>query len=430
MPIRAAIWVVMFLSLGLAAAGATARADSLALNNGGEIRGELLSDAKPAARSPAFVIRTLSGATVSVLREEVADVVRRRPVLEEYETRRRAAADSVAGQWELAEWCRQNRLSKERQIHLQRVVEIDADHVAAHRGLGHIRQQGRWVSPNERMASRGLVKHKGKQVVPQELELIQEADRISEAERSWLRPVKQWQGWLAGDRADRQTTALARLNEIRDPHAVPALARAFRDDPREQSRLQYVVILSKIDGDRPIVHLAVQSIIDDSKAVRDAAISAVRRKGVARAIPVYHNGLKNRLNLFVNRAGDALGQVGGDASVPSLIDALVTRHSYRAILPDESPQSPGEDPEERSPIVFGPSAKLALPGRRMPAVVPDSEPSEDDPEGDEVEVQKDEQNPGVLAALTLLTGKSFGYDADVWRDWYRSRQNSASAKKP
>jgi hypothetical protein len=424
MPTRA-----IFVAILFTIAGTIARADSIALNNGGEIRGELLTDAS-GERGSTVSIRTLSGASIAVQREEVASVVRRRPVLEEYVTRRRRAADTVAGQWELAEWCRQNSLSKERQVHLQRVVEIEPEHAAAHRGLGHIRQQGRWISPHERMQSRGLVKHKGKDVLPQELELIQEADRINAAERNCLRPVKQWQGWLSGDRADRRTTALARLNEIRDAHAIPALARAFRDDPREESRLEYIAVLSKIEGDRAIVYLAVQSIIDESRAVREAAISAVRRRGPAPAIPVYQRGLKNRLNSLVNCAGEALGQLGDDNSIPNLIEALITRHSYRAILPEESPMAIGDELENRSPIVFGPSAKLAIPGGRQPAVVADSELPEDDPEGDEVEVFKDEKNPGVLSALTLLTGKNFGFDADAWRDWYQNRRNGSSSKRP
>jgi hypothetical protein len=424
MPARAVFVAILFTI-----AGTIARADSISLNNGGEIRGELLAGSMGAERGSTVSIRTLSGANVSVQRNEVAAVVRRRPVLEEYETRRRRAADTVVGQWELAEWCRLNSLPKERQVHLQRVVQVDPEHVAAHRGLGHIRQQGRWMSPNERMASRGLVKHKGKDILPQELELIQEADRISAAERSWLRSVKQWQAWLAGDHSERHKTALARLNEIRDPNAIPALARAFRDDPREESRLEYVAALSRIDGDRAVVYLAVQSMIDDSRAVREAAIRAVRRRGLAPAIPVYQRGLKNRLNPLVNRAGEALGELGDDTSIPNLIEALITRHSYRAILPDESPLAIGDELENRSPIVFGPSAKLAIPGGRMPAVVADSEPPPDD-DADEVEVLKDEKNPGVLSALSLLTGKNFGFDAEAWRDWYQNRRSAGSAKKP
>ena len=421
---------MLSVALCLAVAVAASRADCITLKNGGEIRGELLSDSKSVARGPAVAIRTLSGATVSVVRDEIAAVVRRRPVVEEYESRRRTAADTVARQWALAEWCRQNSLSRERLVHLQRVIELDPTHVAGHRGLGHVRQAGRWMTPDQRMASRGLVKHKGKHVLPQELDLIRQSDRISEAEKSWLRLVTQWQAWLAGERDDRRTTALARLNEIRDPQAAPALARVFRDDPEEESRLVYVAVLSKIDGDQQVVHLAVQSIIDESQAVREAAIGAVRRKGAARALPVYLSTLKSPLNPFVNRAGAALGQVGDDAAIPPLIEALVTRHSYRAILPVDDPHSPGDDADDPSPIVLGPSVELALPGRRMPSVVPSSDAPVVAPDGDEVEVEKAEENPGVLSGLTLLTGKNFGYDVEAWRNWHSSRQNSRGPKRP
>jgi hypothetical protein len=430
MPTRAAICVVTLLPFCLADAATGARADCITLKNGGEIRGELLSDSKSAARAPAVAIRTLTGATVSIVRDEVAAVIRRRPVFEAYVTRRRAAADTVAGQWELAEWCRQNALSKERLIHLQRVLELDPDHVAAHRGLGHIRQKGRWMTPDERIVSRGLVRHKGKHLLPQELDLLRQSERVSDAEKSWLRQVRQWQGWLAGERADRKATALAKLNAIRDPRAVPALARVFRDDPEEELRLAYVAVLSNIEGDQPVRHLAAQSIIDESQAVREAAIGNVRRKGAAKAMPVYLSALRNPLNLFVNRAGAALGQVGDETTIPPLIDALVTRHSYRAILPAEDAQSPHDEMDEPAPVVLGPSVELALRGARMPAVVPTAEAPVVASEGDEVQVEKEEENPGVLAGLSLLAGKNFGYDIDAWRDWYRSRQNAAGRKQP
>jgi len=410
---------------------APAAADCITLRTGGEIRGDLLLNAKTAASGPEIAIRSLSGATVLVGRKEIARVIRRRPLVEEYETRRRGAADSVAGQWEVAEWCREKSLSKERLAHLQRVVELDPEHVPAHRGLGHVRQQGRWMTPNEQMAARGLVKHKGKQILPQELEVTREKERVSESEKSWLRRVKQWQAWLADDRPERKSVALARLNEIRDPDALSAVTRLFRTDPEEARRLLYVTILSRIEGDRPVVHLAVQSIVDDSQAVREAAISAVRRKDVARALPIYQRALKNPLNLIVNRAGAALGQLGNDGMIPYLIEALVTRHGYRALAHDDNLQVFTDGPDMSSPVVVAPSVDLAVSGGRMPVVVPNSEPPSVDFDDDriEVEVEKDEENPSVLSALTLLTGQNLGYDVPAWRNWFNDRMNAVGPKK-
>ena len=92
-------------------AGRCLRADAILLKSGGEVRGELQTQAKPAQRGAAgskqrLTIRTLSGSIVSVPGDDVEQVLRRRLVVEEYETLRRAAADTVVAQWELAEWCR------------------------------------------------------------------------------------------------------------------------------------------------------------------------------------------------------------------------------------------------------------------------------------------------------------------------------------
>jgi hypothetical protein len=41
----------------------------------------------------------------------------------------------------------------------------------------------------------------------------------------------------------------------------------------------------------------------------------------------------------------------------------------------------------------------------------------------EVPVEKDEENPDVLQALTLLTREDFGYDEAAWRKWYNTEHN-------
>jgi multidrug resistance efflux pump len=111
------------------------RADYVTLSSGGEIRGELQTDAKAKVLPELITIRTLSGATIVVSRAEVETIVRRRLVLEEYETLRRSAADTLDAQWELAEWCRKKSLSKERETHLLSVIALNREHTLARRAL-------------------------------------------------------------------------------------------------------------------------------------------------------------------------------------------------------------------------------------------------------------------------------------------------------
>lgn len=440
---RWALVAGLVVAAGLGLGGSQASADYITLRSGGEIRGELLSDSNRAetklrsrghalGESPIDIvsIRTLSGAMVAVGKDEVESVVRRKMVVEEYESLRRTCSNTLEAQWELAEWCRQKSLVKERESHLRAVLAVDPDHVAAHRGLGHIKdRQGRWATHDEVMVSRGYVKHKGKYVLPQELELIQQDERVSEAEKGWFKRVRMWHGWLDSDRSDRQADALAQLKDIQDPDAVPALARYFKAVPNEEQRMLYVEILTRVIGDKPVPALVQQSLWDESKAIRSAAIAGLLRKEVGKALPYYLRALKSGLNIVVNRAGDALGQLGNDAVIPQLINALVTRHVYTELVPDGGTgvtTSGGMVPVGQQ--VLPPNIDILLSTGQLPQGVRVDYPATP-VRMKEITYEKDEQNPSVLGALSLLTGQDFAFDEAAWRRWYNSQRNSAGAKK-
>lgn len=419
--------LLLVLACSLAVSPA-ARADVVRLKNGGELRGELQPPPRTAGRtapaaeaaSPATVtIRTLTGAIVTIATEEVEEVVRRRPLLEEYETLRQTTPDTVAAQWELAEWCRQKALAKERARHLARIVELDPAHVAAHRGLGHVRHEGRWTTSDEIMTARGYVKHKGRYVLPQELELLEAEQRDDAAEKAWYKQIKLWENWLDSDRAERQAEGLNGLRSIHDANAVSALFRTFKNNNNEQKRLLYIEIMGHIPGDKPLNPLVQQSLRDESRLVRDAAVIAIRRKdGASTAIPIYVRALKNEANVTVNRAANALAQLGDETVVPLLIEALVTRHRYKVLVPDQS-------------IAISTDGSFASGGAAVPPEIAGMLATGQLPNGvqiqgtggqrmKEVVVQRDEQNPSVLSALNLLTREDFGYDEQAWRNWHKA----------
>src|SRR5690349_24349548 len=120
MPRRIALASTLSMAAVLTLSACPVRADFVTLKNGGEIRGEFLGEVKAKRPGPTVSIRTLSGATVVVAGSEVESLVRRRPVAEEYETRRRASPDTAEAHWELADWCRPRGLSKERDAELRR----------------------------------------------------------------------------------------------------------------------------------------------------------------------------------------------------------------------------------------------------------------------------------------------------------------------
>jgi hypothetical protein len=427
---RRSLTIITLLVAGIPTTSVTL-GDQITLKSGGLVRGELLVGSRTPKTGDDLAIRTLSGATVIVPRADVADFVRRRVVIEEYETQVQSTPNTAAAQWELAEWCRLKSLRKERQTHLQRVVELNPDHVAAHRALGHIRIDGNWTTQETALAARGLVKLHGKSASLAALEEQRDDERATEAARAWSKKVKLWHGWLVGNRPERADQAFAELNAIRDPDAVPALARAARDDSEPDRRLLFVGILAHIEGDQPVPALASRSVWDESDAVRETALAGIRGKSASRALPVFVSALKARPNAVVNRAGAALGQLELTAAVPQLIEALVTRHEYTAEIPNPEPFICTEGQYNTGIQVLPTSVLMRWAQSGMLPLIAAAQPPPGTVEGPPKEMmtvtyQQDEVNAGVLAALEHLTGQNLGFDELAWKKWNAARGHGGS----
>ena len=170
-PILATLAAILMLS----AAVRTAPAEVFVLTGGGRVVGELVNrDESPRQQ---YVVQVADGAKVTLDAAQVQQVLRPRPEEAEYERIRPTYADTAAAQWELAQWCREHKLTKQREVHLQRVIELDPNHAEARHALGYSQLDGQWVTRDEVMTQRGYVKYKGQWKLPQEKELIEKQAR-------------------------------------------------------------------------------------------------------------------------------------------------------------------------------------------------------------------------------------------------------------
>ncbi len=408
-----------------------ARADLVRLKSGGEVRGVV--DRKTSGpTSPEITVETLTGAVVVVARDHVRFISRRPLVVEEYENRARLAEPTVESQWALAEWCRTNRLSSQRETHLERVVALDPDHEEAHHALGHSLHDGEWMSRDELMTSQGYVKHKGRYITPQELELIEKSKAELDAEREWFGKVRLWSGWMNGKNEDRRLAGLANLRAISDPTAIAALTRNLSDDPDKETRALYVSVLGEMPGDVATGALVRQSLQDVDYELRYQALNAIGSDSAATARGLYLRELRSASNPIVRRAGQALERFGDQSCIPELIAALTTSHRYKMAVPEKKGTVTGSTngqvslgggggalagnmiipPEIQALIASGQVAPGALaqstgPPERMRVVT----------------IKYEHQNAEVLAALQKLSGESFGYDKRSWNLWWTSKKN-------
>jgi hypothetical protein len=129
---RAALSVGAYVALlALLACCGAAAGDVLVLNSGGRIEGTLVTPKQ--SSGDKYVIETPGGGRLTFDKSQVKEVVAQSQSQEEYEKVRRGYPDTVEGQMALAAWCRDHNLPRQRDKHLERVLELDVNHTEAHR---------------------------------------------------------------------------------------------------------------------------------------------------------------------------------------------------------------------------------------------------------------------------------------------------------
>lgn len=408
---------------------ASTSADVIKLKNGGEIRGKIDRSVSISKADP-LVITTLSGTVVSVKRSQMKFATRRSLTVEEYETRRRRAPKTIAGQLELADWCREKGMRDERELHLRKVIEIDTDHAEARRALGYSKHDGEWSTAEERKLARGLVRYKGRFITPEELAIIKKSTRASKREREWAIKVKTWRAWLTHRIAEKREEGARLLKAITDPDAVTGLARYLSKDPNNQIRSLYIRILAQIPGPQSAAALVKQSLNDASDELRYQALNAIREDQYKAAMAGFIQSLGSPSNVIVNRAAMGLRRVGDERAVVPLVNALVTTHRYKVRVADRS----GTVGFGSGGAVIPPQVEAMLRAGQLPFGVTINDPRlKSKPVRTKViNVTRDHQNPEVLTALKRITGQSYGYDKRSWHLWVASTKtaNGPVVKSP
>ena len=374
-------------------------ADIFLLQDDGQVRGELVNRDESPRRT--YVIKMASGGQVTLDAAQVKEVKRQSPAETKYDQVRASYPDTVEGQWKLAEWCRENRLSRQRKTHLERIVEFDANHEEARHALGYSLIQGRWVTQDARMKENGYVRHAGRWMLPQEIEILEQQRKETLAQKDWGAKLKRWHAWLDTDKAAQ---AEAQIKAINDPFAARALARHLESDSRAHVRMLFVEALGRVHSPGAMDTLVSTSLSDGDEEIRLAALDQVVSQKYKPAVGRYVQALKSKDNETVNRAGVCLSQMKDTSAIGPLIDALVTTHTFHI---------PKGQPGQTS-ATFGTGPNGGGGGFSFG--------------GGGVEIVKQKlENRAVLQALVDLTGGvSFNFDVKAWKNWFVAQKKSQS----
>lgn len=387
-------WALLGIGMFVFAWCSTAFGERFILESGGQIVGEILNPEQSPRET--YLIKTDSGAQITLDKSQVKKIEYQRPDEVEYDKIRSRYPDTVEGQWALAEWCRENRLSVQRETHLKRILELNPDHEQARRTLGYSQIDGQWMTQEEWMTKQGYRRYKGRWMLPQEIELV-ERDRKNElAEKEWAKKVNTWRDWLGTDKAQ-----LARENllAIDDPQAIKALASALQDDPRDRARLYYVEALAHIGTPEAMDVLAARTLEDPVEEVCLSCLDRLKEKKNPRAVNYFIGKLKSKDNAMVNRAAVALKHMGDPAAIGPLVDALVTVHKFKVVSGSGGGGGGGGD---QYSATFGNNGVSGFGFGGGPKVI-----------------SKSLNNRAVLEALVELSGGvNYGFNVQTWKAWY------------
>lgn len=392
---RLSLAVTALAPLGAAiayACAAPAAADDFLLAGGGRLSGQLANvDETPRTK---YEIRLASGGVVTLAAEQVASVVRRTPEQIEYDKLRHEKPDTAEGHFELAEWCRDKKLAEERKTHLERAIELEPDHVKARAALGYNRIQGQWRTRAEHLSALGKVQYKGQWRYPQEVEIMEAKAKADLAKSTWYANLKRWRSWFG---TPKQAEAIAALEGLTDPAAVPALKEYLDKEQDEDVRKYYVRGLAHIGSVPADLLLADRSLNDPSQEIRLTCLDYLDDVPQAMLVDYYIQQLRSTDNAVVNRAAVALSRFKDPRSISPLIEALVTTHKFAVTTGNSGGSLSAAQGTGGSGISMGSSTRI---------------------------VTQKLENPGVLDALvTTLEGKvNYRYDLAAWKNWYAGQK--------
>ena len=372
-----------------------AEADTVHTDSGGQLRGSVVRD--NAIPRDQIAVESPWG-RISLKRTDVSSIQPETPAEAEYRRRSPTVSDTAIAQMALARWCRDHGLGNQLRIHAQRVLTIDPQHEEARQLLGYHRVNGVWMTRDDLLTQRGLIRHEGEYRTKQEIELITQAKAVEDAVREWKRNLRRLRTELNSSRPDLAREAAKRLRELNEPLALDPLMKWLGEEKNPRIKATLMRTVARYDNGPALgalVRIALEDPDPESRALSHELLAQSRGTGLA--IP-FVAALSSKSNATINLAADGLLALKAHGAVDKLVEVLISTHKFR-VGNDSGGDTYSMNTATGSHSFGGSAPKI---------------------------VKQDLKNPRVLNALVELTGVNFAYDQQAWRAWLASRQTEVA----
>jgi len=199
--------------------------------------------------------------------EDVPQLPAVRNSLADYREMRKKAANTVKGQLQLADWCAKKGLFDQERAHLTRLLELEPNHGIARKRLHFARVNGAWLTQEEIQQARA------------------HTQRALAAMKKWSPRLNQISRILKRPDESAFAEASARLREIADPDAIPALERALGDLNESAAKL-LIKTLGQMSSPEASIALSRQAVLNPWSGVRGNAIEQLKTRSEDEYLPV------------------------------------------------------------------------------------------------------------------------------------------------
>jgi hypothetical protein len=321
-------------------------------------------------------------------------------VVRQYWAQRSRSAHTSQDQLALANWCRRHKLFEQERAHLVAALElaVDPNDARLRSRLGFERVGTRWID-----------RQQAKRAAQQAREQLQAFQRW----RSKLEPISTG---LASSNAQTRDAAEARLREIDDPSALPAMEAVLSAQDMATAHL-LLDVYANMPSHRSAAALARQAAFSPWVTVRQSAAVKLRARPPEQYAPelisLLETPIESRLDVYVRNSTLSLTQT-------------FMRETYGA---QQVAVVESATPLNTVPLGFRPSfidvgerlSRYSLLIAEISAMFDDdgTSPSQRSQQVDAHNAATDQLNDRVCAALSAATGIDLPAQPNRWWQWWQ-----------
>lgn len=371
------------------------RADTLTLKNDGIVSGSVLK-----STADSVVIRTNDGILLQLEKTQISKQRVDSESEKAYVASLKNRPDDAENNRALAKECLERSQKGLSNAHYERVVELDPSDGTAWSAIDYIKdeQTGQMARRDALLHRRGIMRftYKGesKQTTMHAAAIAASKEKAARMRAEAAKLVDLNFKNLRSSNQKRAFEAREYFNTLKDPLAIGKIKELLVESVRRGDNWgQFFDILLRMPGQSAtgtFIELALD--LNMPQGVVDASLEALMRTETSRDIAMVaflarlRPGSKPN-TVLIDRAGSNLEVVGDERTIPSLISALQT--------------------------------PVTTTIQKAPSSGVDSTGSVQQTFGSQTETRTGLVNqPGVLAALSKITGQSFSYNEIAWRQWF------------